>query len=80
MAEWALGKGLAAFCEVSGVHQDENTQETTEHSRKNVELEMKSPSTLLQYHSEKAAWAAFTVRIRYLLICDIVNFIIEYIA
>lgn len=46
----------------------------------NVELEIMSPSTLRQRHSEKAVWAAFSMRIRYIFIGGIVNFIIEYIA
>lgn len=45
-----------------------------------VELEIMSPFTLLQDHSEKAVWAAVSMRIRYIFTCDIVSFIIEYIV
>lgn len=79
VAEWALGKDLTLSVKFQ-VSQDESTHETTGHKWKNFELEIVSPSTLLQHHFEKAVWAAFSMRIRYIFICDSVNFIIEYIA
>lgn len=65
---------------LSVTSQDEGTQETPEQNSMNVELEIMSPSTLRQRHSEKAVWTAFSMKIRYIFIGGIVNFIIEYIA
>lgn len=46
----------------------------------NVEWEIMSLFALLQRCSEKADWAAaFSMRVRYSFMFDIVNFIIEYI-